>query len=63
MILTERDMYDLCEKEKAAGRAPRNIGFYHAALPTDLAAKLKVAKQVSSDEVSPRRLPDGVVTG
>jgi hypothetical protein len=63
MVLTERDMYDLCEKEKEAGRAPRNIEFYHAALPADLAAKLKVAKQVSSDEVSPRRLAEGVVGG
>ena len=55
MILTERDMYELCEKEKEGGRAPRNIEFHHAPLPVDLAAKLKIAKQVSSDEVSPHR--------
>jgi hypothetical protein len=60
MILTERDMYELCEKEKVDGRAPRNIEFYHAPLPPDLAAKLKIAKQVSSEEVSPRR---GVTSG
>jgi hypothetical protein len=58
MILTERDMYELCEKEKRDGRAPRNIDFHHAPLPTDLAAKLKIAKQASSDEVSPRRRTD-----
>lgn len=59
MILTERDMYELCEKEKEGGRVPRNIEFYHAPLPPDLAAKLKVARQVSSDEVSPRRALSG----
>jgi len=57
MILTERDMYDLCMKEIESGRAPRNIEFFHAPLPPDLAAKLQIAKRVSSDEVSPRRLP------
>lgn len=60
MILTERDMYELCEKEKEAGRAPRNIEFHHAPLPSDLAAKLLIAKKASSDEVSPRRATDGI---
>jgi hypothetical protein len=60
MILTERDMYELCEREKESGRVPRNIEFHHAPLPADLAAKLKIAKQVSSDEVSPRRVLTGV---
>jgi hypothetical protein len=55
MIFTERDMFELCEKEKESGRAPRNIEFHHAPLPSDLAAKLLVAKRASSDEVSPRR--------
>ena len=59
VILTEYDMYELCEKEKSAGRVPRNIEFYHAPLPPDLASKLKDAKQVSSDEVSPRRAARG----
>jgi hypothetical protein len=63
VILTERDMYELCEKEKEAGRAPRHIEFHHAPLPPDLAAKLKAAKQVSSDEVSPRRDTRGVTAG
>lgn len=59
VILTERDMYDWCEKEKATGRTPPSIQFRHAPLPADLAAKLKLAKKVSSDEVSPRRPSDG----
>lgn len=63
VILTERDMYELCEKEKSSGRVPQNIDFYHAPLPPDLASKLKLAKQVSSDEVSPRRDPNGVTVG
>lgn len=58
MIFTETDMFELCEREKAGGRAPQNIEFYHAPLPAHLAAKLKVAKQVSSDEVSPLRASD-----
>lgn len=63
MILTERDMYELCEKEKEGGRVPRSIEFHHAPLPDDLAAKLKIAKQVSSDEVSPRRAVSGATQG
>jgi hypothetical protein len=55
MIFTEKDMFELCEKEKEAGRAPQHIDFDHAPLPAHLAAKLKVAKQASSDEVSPFR--------
>lgn len=63
MILTERDMFGLCEKEKGAGRAPRNIEFHHAPLPAHLADTLKVAKQVSSDEVSPHRSSNGAAAG
>lgn len=55
VILTEMDMFELCEKEKEGGRTPQNIDFYHAPLPPHLAARLKVAKQASSDEVSPFR--------
>lgn len=63
IILTERDMYDLCEKEKKSGRTPPHIQFHHAPLPPDLAAKLKLAKKVSSDEVSPTRASDGAEAG
>jgi hypothetical protein len=59
VILTERDMYELCGKEKASGRTPPQVQFHHAPLPPELAAKLKQAKKVSSDEVSPRRPLDG----
>lgn len=63
VILTERDMYDLCEKEKESGRTPLHIQFHHAPLPPELAAKLKLAKKVSSDEVSPVRASDGAAAG
>lgn len=63
VILTERDMYDLCEKEKEGGRVSRNIEFHHAPLPQDLAARLKIARQVSSEEVSPKRAPNGAAAG
>ncbi len=55
MILTKRDMYNLCVKEIEGGRAPRKLEFFHAPLPADLAAKLQIAKRASSDEVQPRR--------
>lgn len=61
VILTERDMYDLCEREKAGGRVPREIEFHHAPLPLELAARLKAARKVSSDEVSPRRAAPGAM--
>jgi hypothetical protein len=62
IILTERDMFEQAQKEKDAGRVPQNIEFHHAPLPPDLAARLKLAKKVSSDEVSPRRDDDGMTS-
>lgn len=35
VILTERDVYELCEKAKEAGRTPRSIEFHHAPLPPE----------------------------
>jgi len=62
IILTERDMFDLAQKEKDAGRVPQIIEFHHAPLPPDLAARLKLARKASSDEVSPRRDSDGMTS-
>lgn len=50
LILTERNMYDLCLKERSIGRVPPQIEFFHASLPNDLAAKLVSAKQRGADE-------------
>ncbi len=40
VVLTERDMYDLCLKERQGGRMPQSIEFVHAKLPKDLAERL-----------------------
>ena len=53
LILTERDMYERCLKEKAAGRAPGSIEFYHAQLPEDLATRIRASREAASKEVSP----------
>ena len=54
VVLTEADMYQACLKERAGGRVPKEIEFYHAPLPDELAARLKAAKKVSGDEVTPK---------
>jgi len=55
IILTEKDMYELCRKEKVNGRVPNEIDFLLAELPDALAAALKEAKRKASDEVSSGR--------
>lgn len=56
IILTERNMYALCLKEKANGRVPNEIEFLHAELPLTLATALKEARKKAADEVSPGRV-------
>lgn len=53
VVLTERNMYELCQKEKRDGRVPLDIEFVHAELPEDLASQLKEARQIASKEMSP----------
>ena len=55
IALTERDMYELCEKEKRDGRVPLNIDFVYAKLPENLAIRLMEAKKFASSEVSPTK--------
>jgi hypothetical protein len=55
VVLTERDMYDLCIKEVTGGRVPSNIEFVHAEISPQLASKLKSAKADASKEVSPTK--------
>ena len=55
IVLTERDMYQLCQKEKSDGRVPLSIEFVHAELPDDLAIRLRGAKETASREVSPSK--------
>lgn len=53
IALTERDMYELCQKEKRAGRVPSDIEFILVTLPDDLVSKLKEARSIAAQEVSP----------
>jgi len=55
IVLTERNMYDLCQKEKKSGRVPIEIEFVHAELPADLASKLAVSRQKASEEMTTRQ--------
>lgn len=55
IVLTEKDMYELCRKEKLNGRVPEEIDFLLAELPVVLAMALKEAKKKASAEVSPGR--------
>jgi hypothetical protein len=54
IILTEKDMFTLCEKEKENGRIPQGIEFVHVKLPDNLAIFLRDAKKKASKEVYPR---------
>lgn len=52
IVLTERDMYDQCEKEKAGGRVPPEIEFACATLPNEINTRLIAARQKASSESS-----------
>jgi len=53
IILTERDMYDRCLREKEAGRIPQEIKFIHVEIPDDLKRRLTESKLIASQEVTP----------
>lgn len=55
IILTEQDMYKVCEREKLNRRVPLEIDFYLANLPPELDAKLRVARDLAAREVQPNR--------
>lgn len=50
IVLTEKDMFDQCEKEAAGGRVPPEIEFACAEIPTDLRARLVEARNKASIE-------------
>ena len=55
IVLTEKDMYELCQKEEANGRVPKEIEFLHAELDVELSTALKEARKKAAEEVSPSR--------
>jgi hypothetical protein len=50
IVLTERDMYEKCEKERAGGRVPPEIEFAWAVLPDEMNTRLVEARQKASGE-------------
>lgn len=54
VILTEPDMYELCQKEKQNGRVPQEVEFMLCKIPDDLAEKLKESRRRAASEVSPK---------
>lgn len=57
VVLTERDMYDLCLSEAKAGRVPEEIEFAHVSIPEGLEGRLKDSRKRASSEVSPKSRP------
>lgn len=53
IVLTEKDMFDLCKREQAAGRTPVEIEFILADIDSDLREELRRSRKVASDEVTP----------
>lgn len=53
ILFTEADMYQIFLSERDKGRVPQEIEFLHAEIPAEIAEKLKAARQLASDEVSP----------
>ena len=52
MVLSEQDMYECCEKEKASGRTPHGVEFFLATIPDGLRQKLISSRKVAADEVT-----------
>lgn len=50
VVLTERDMWEQCRKEFAAGRVPREIEFACAELPHELRERLIESREKASGE-------------
>jgi hypothetical protein len=59
IVLTEKDMYELCLRKKVNGRVPNEIEFLHALLPAAYVNELQKAKKIASEEVSPNRRKSG----
>ena len=55
IALSEKDMYDLCMKEKNSGRVPNEINFVLVEIPDDLRCQLEISKNAASLEVTPKR--------
>ena len=52
IVLTEKNMFDQCQKELAGGRVPREVEFVCAQIPVELSARLIAARLQASTESS-----------
>ena len=55
VLLTELDMFELCNKEKKGGRVPPEIEFIHVTIPKELNSRLKAARETASNEIGPKQ--------
>jgi hypothetical protein len=55
LCLSEQDMFELCEKEMRTGRLPKEIQLLRVELPSDLAQRLKAARDAASREARPQK--------
>ena len=53
IVLTEKNMYEQCIAEIAAGRAPKEIEFMYAEIPDTLRVKLAESREKASRKVRP----------
>ena len=53
IVLSEKDMFEKCKAETAAGRAPKEIEFMYADIPDALRAKLIESRNKAAKEVKP----------
>jgi hypothetical protein len=64
LILTERDMHDVCLKEKNGGRVPQDIEFHLVTIPDELHERLLRSRAAASREVTREKieqLPDDLM--
>lgn len=54
VVLTEKDMFDQCIKEKESGRVAKEIEFFCAEIPIEMNQKLIAARGRASSEVRPK---------
>jgi hypothetical protein len=54
VVLTEKDMYEQCLKEREGGRVPAQIEFVLAEVPDGLRERLSTARGAASREARPR---------
>jgi hypothetical protein len=54
VLLTDKDMYDLCIGEKNSGRMPTEIEFFHCPVPDELEQRLAESRKKAAEEVTPK---------